>query len=337
MLQCVAVRCSQPHQAFRVVFRPPLACMMCRNVLQCFAVLCSALQYVAVWWSVSQCVAVHIIRILELCLVSRWPVCCVAMCCSALQCFAVLCSVLQCDEVCRSVLQCTSLGFWSCVSSPAGLYVSLQSVPVCCRELQSILSTCLHCVSSPTSPYDVVQCVSVCCSVLGCITVHIIMILEFRVVFHWPVWCVAVCCSVLQCVAVRCSQHQQDSSVVSRFPLAWCGAVYCKCCEKSVLEHVGACCSALQRVAACCSVLQRVAVCCSVLQTRPVRVPWLMCVYARHDSYASYDSRVAVCCSVLQCVAVTCSDLTHKSYHVYRRNSIYDFHALGKQNASLKY
>ena len=255
MLQCVAVRCSQPHQAFRVVFRPPLACMMCRNVLQCFAVLCSALQYVAVWWSVSQCVAVHIIRILELCLVSRWPVCFVAMC--------------------------------------------------CCRELQSISSTCLHCVSSPTSLYDVVQCVSVCCSVLECITVHIIKILEFRVVFHWPVWCVAVCCSVLQCVAVSINKILQLCLVSHSPGVVQCIASVAKRVCWSMLERVAARCSVLQRVAACYSVLQ----CAAVCYRQDLYVCHDSCVCMRDMTHMRHMTHellcVAVCCSVLQWLAVT--------------------------------
>ena len=55
---------------------------MCFSVLQCVAVCC---QCVAVCCSVLQCVAV---------------------CCDMLQCVAVCCSVLQCVAVCCSVLQC---------------------------------------------------------------------------------------------------------------------------------------------------------------------------------------------------------------------------------------
>ena len=66
---------------------------MCYSVLQCVAVCCSVLQYVAadddVGGRLSAAHPLHYSHILF----------CVAVCCSVLQCVAVCCSVLQCVAV----------------------------------------------------------------------------------------------------------------------------------------------------------------------------------------------------------------------------------------------
>ena len=70
---------------------------------------------------------------------------CVVICCSVLQCVAVWCRVVQCVAVCCSMLQCVSV------------YCSvLQCVVVCCSELQVCCSV-LQCVAG------VLQYVAVCC------------------------------------------------------------------------------------------------------------------------------------------------------------------------------
>jgi len=86
---CVCVRERTQH----------LDCLSC-SALQCVAVCCSALQYIAEHTTSRlfelQCVAVY-------CSVLQ----CVAVCCSVWQCVAVCCSVLQCVAVRCSILQST--------------------------------------------------------------------------------------------------------------------------------------------------------------------------------------------------------------------------------------
>jgi len=69
---------------------------------------CSMLQYVAVWTSVSLCVAVccSVLQYVAVCCSVNQ---CVTVCCSVLQCVAVCCSMLQCEPVCCSVLQCVAV------------------------------------------------------------------------------------------------------------------------------------------------------------------------------------------------------------------------------------
>jgi len=99
MLQCVAVYCSVLQYL-----------AVCCSMLQCVAVSCSVLQYVAVGCSMMQWVAVSVLYYVAECcrvgwrgratlahaVLQRVEVCCsqcVAPCCS--QCVAVPCSVLQ--------------------------------------------------------------------------------------------------------------------------------------------------------------------------------------------------------------------------------------------------
>ena len=76
------------------------------RVVQCVAVCCSVLQFVAVCTlgNTLQHTATHFRFVLQFV-----AVCCrvlpfVAVCCSVLQCVVVCCSVLQCVAVCCSVL-----------------------------------------------------------------------------------------------------------------------------------------------------------------------------------------------------------------------------------------
>jgi len=71
---------------------------VCCRMLQCAAVCCSVLPYVAVCCRILQCAAVC-------CSVLPY----VAVCCRMLQCVAVCCSVLPYVEVCCSALQCVSI------------------------------------------------------------------------------------------------------------------------------------------------------------------------------------------------------------------------------------
>ena len=110
-------------------------------MLQFVAVCCSALQCVAVWYSVLLGVAVCC----KCCSIFLWSsqiasrrraalLQCAEVCCIALQCVAVCCSVFQCVAVCCS---------------------ALQGVAVCCSVLQGVAVCC-----------SVLQCVAVCCSAL---------------------------------------------------------------------------------------------------------------------------------------------------------------------------
>ena len=79
-------------------------------------------------------------------------VCCVAVCCSALQCFAVCCSMLQYVAVCCRMARLSTLTGSQCVVVCCSV---LQCVAVCCSVLQCV-ALC----------YKELQCVAVCCSVL---------------------------------------------------------------------------------------------------------------------------------------------------------------------------
>jgi len=103
------------------------------NVLQCVAVRCGVLQYVAAALSYSDPADAHPLRRVAM---SH------AVCCSVLQCAAVCCSVLQCVAVCCSVLQCAAM----CCS-------------VCCSARRTFSPTCGH------ESCSMLQCVAVCCSV----------------------------------------------------------------------------------------------------------------------------------------------------------------------------
>jgi len=89
MLQCVAVCCSGMGASLLVV-----STVVCCRVLQYVAVCCSVLQYVAVYCNVLQWNGGITVggangSALE----------CVAVCWSVLECVAVCCSVLQCVAV----------------------------------------------------------------------------------------------------------------------------------------------------------------------------------------------------------------------------------------------
>jgi len=71
---------------------------VCSSVLQCVAVYCNVLQYVALYPS-KQCVNFDLYH-------SHWE--CVTVYCSVLQCVALYCSVLQCVALYCSVLQCVA-------------------------------------------------------------------------------------------------------------------------------------------------------------------------------------------------------------------------------------
>ena len=131
--------------------------------------------------------------------------CCVAACCSALQCVASTLRV--CCSACVGRVHRTR-------------GVVLQRVAVCC---------------------SVLQCVAVCCSVLQCeenvsvrcvlcgVSVLILATSDARC-------CVSVCCSVLQCCAVCCSAMQSVAvyagreSVVLCVCCVWVVGRLCVCC-----------------------------------------------------------------------------------------------------------
>jgi len=84
-------------------------------VLQCAALCCSALEYVALFGSVSQCVAVSCSAFEELTAACADQTrllyfgTCGALCCIVLQWAALCCSMLQCVAVYGSVLQCVAV------------------------------------------------------------------------------------------------------------------------------------------------------------------------------------------------------------------------------------
>jgi len=94
--------------------------------IRCFAMCCSVLQCVALWYSVLQCVTVccRVLKsVAEFCSLLH----CVALCCSVLQCVAVCYSVLKGVAVCCRVLLCAGL-----------CYSVLQRVAVCYSVLQCV-------------------------------------------------------------------------------------------------------------------------------------------------------------------------------------------------------
>ena len=139
-----------PQDVERDVFQNTLSC----TTQTLHRSSCSALQRVAVCYSVLQCVSQGT------CTKERWvahhtpftaAVQRVAVCCTILQCVAACCSVLQCVVVCCSV--CDK----GCVPKHAELLTtdpSLQRAVACC---------------------SVLQCVAVCCSVCskGCVPKHV--------------------------------------------------------------------------------------------------------------------------------------------------------------------
>ena len=94
----------------------PCVFAACRSVLQSVEVRCSALQCVAVCWSVLQRGTSHIVccSVLHSVAVCCSVLQCVAVCCSVLQCVAECCSVLRCAVVCCSVLQCVAVCAMPC-------------------------------------------------------------------------------------------------------------------------------------------------------------------------------------------------------------------------------
>jgi len=131
----------------------------------------SVMQWVAVWCSELQCVAVS-------CSVMQW----VAVWCSELQCDAVSCSVMQCSAVWCSELQCVAMSCSVCCPS------SLNDEPRALFVLQWVLQWML-------------QWVAVSCSVLPIQSKWWLTSLVF-------LQCVEVYCSMLQCVAVGYSELQ---------------------------------------------------------------------------------------------------------------------------------
>jgi len=167
---------------------------VCCSVLQCVAVFCSVLRYVAA----CQCVAVchpgseyHSLVQLEIryvavcCGVLKYvEVCCSVstrvavpfvgatwhqVCCSVLQYVAVRCSVLQCVAVCCSTLQCVAV----CL---------LESEYHSLVQLNTLVEACC----------SVLQWHAVCCNKLQCVTQG-----QSIVSATWH----QVCCSALQCIA----------------------------------------------------------------------------------------------------------------------------------------
>ena len=121
-------------------------------MLRCIQACCSALQQVAVCYSVLQCVAVLLQR------QHMWNVCVLLLlllfkisCCSVLQCVAACGSVLQCFSVCFSV--------WQCVAVSCSV---LQCVAVWLRR-QHVMSVreCARAIVAAPVPNQVLQCVAV--------------------------------------------------------------------------------------------------------------------------------------------------------------------------------
>ena len=130
-------------------------------LLQCVAIRCSALFYVAAYYSVA----------LRICSVPQLHTIPVAVCCSKLQCVVTCCSVLQ---WCVSHLLRSSAPHHSCCSvlqCVAVHYTVLQCVAVCCSMLQyvTMCRSMLQCVVVRCS---VLQRVAVCCSVLQFLQEH---------------------------------------------------------------------------------------------------------------------------------------------------------------------
>jgi len=243
------------------------------SVLQCVAVCCSAMQYVALGYYVLPCVAVrcscsagqfYMRHVGSLRMILQLE----AVYCSVLQCIAVYCSVLQCVAVCCDVLylvamHCSVLQCGAVHSScSAGAVLHMSRI----WEYASAIATgsSQHC--------SVLQCVALCCTLLQCIAVRCrVLPLQFvyslmYVIYTWqyandiatgsstsirpPQVCcsvlnmlqwIALCCNVLQCVAM--------------------------CCGNEYFDSVAVFCILLQAAAGCWMLLLSGAVCCSVLQT----------------------------------------------------------------------
>jgi len=103
--------------------------------MQCVAVCCSVLQYVAVSLYIEQTE-------------------CVAACCSVLQRIAVCCSVLQCVAVCCSVVQCVAM----CCSLLLRLY--LLEFLTFAKEVRTIKYKCEVNIHIHTFRSYVLQCVA---------------------------------------------------------------------------------------------------------------------------------------------------------------------------------
>jgi len=163
------------------------------------------LRYVAVYYSVLQCVAAAPLWVT--CNLSSTRLRYVAVCYSVLQCVAVATpwvtcnlssirlwyvavyySVLQCVAVYYSVLQCVAV-YYSALQCVAVYYGVLQCITVCCSVLQCITVCC-----------SVLQCNTVCCSVLQCITVCCSVLQQLRLEPHATSARSDYC--MLQCVAV---------------------------------------------------------------------------------------------------------------------------------------
>jgi len=181
---------------------------MCCSVLQCVAVGCSVLQWVA-----SLCIPLAVCWGLRGVAASRCDTpqgptaVCVAECCNVLQWVAVGCRVLQyvaSITVCLFHCGCRGcarlLATLLCIMPHAAVCVAvcrgeLKYVVVCCGVLQSVASV-------SQCPYVIVVRYSMLSYVVDSFV-------------YWRVLqCVAMWCSVLQCVAVSCSVVQ-------------CGAVWC--------------------------------------------------------------------------------------------------------------
>ena len=144
VLQCVSAVCCSvlqlqlPGGARHV--SPYLACwyvcvaVCCISVLQCVAVCCSVLQFVATRATRRRLTCPSL---------SCWLVC---VCCSVLQCVAVWCSVVQHCAVCCNPVWCSVLQVFCSYSYPealdmclsillAGMCVLQQCVAVCCSVL----------------------------------------------------------------------------------------------------------------------------------------------------------------------------------------------------------
>jgi len=109
--------------------------------LQCAAVCCSVLQYVAVWFAVRCSVLQRVAAYCNvLCCAIDLPLRCVlqrvAVCCSVLQCVAVhhgLTAEVCCSVVCCSVLHCTLKPVVSYIYVGDAVYcILLQRVAACC-------------------------------------------------------------------------------------------------------------------------------------------------------------------------------------------------------------
>jgi len=211
-------------QRYRLLRCSALQCVaVCYSVLQCFAICCSELQRL-------QCVADKPATTSPA-MLQR-----VVVCCSVLQCVAVCYSVLQCVAVHYNVLQYMDILRYIAVSCSV-----LQRVAVCCSMLQHV-AVCFSMLQfvaerpaedSPTTTHTRTQRINtsafnfgytsvyryflvyvlvslcgglyaaVCCSAI--LKIHHSIFVGGKYVCYSVLQCVAVCCSVLQCVAVCCS------------------------------------------------------------------------------------------------------------------------------------